>query len=40
MGVDPALVTTEARSDSEPVYFEFMPTGEAGNRRVEIYLEY
>ena len=40
MGVDPELVTTEARSDSEPVYLEVMPTGEAGNRRVEIYLEY
>ncbi len=29
-----------AASDSEPVYDESQPTGEAGNRRVEIFLEY
>jgi len=33
-------IRTEARADSLPVYHEFMPTGEAGNRRVEIFLEY
>ncbi|MBB4267170.1 OmpA family protein [Roseospira visakhapatnamensis] len=27
-------------SDSQPVYYEIMPTGEAGNRRAEIYLDY
>jgi flagellar motor protein MotB len=28
----------EARADNQPVFHEFMPTGEAGNRRAEIYL--
>ncbi len=32
-------VRAEARSDKQPVYHEFMSTGEAGNRRVEIFLE-
>jgi outer membrane protein OmpA-like peptidoglycan-associated protein len=39
-GVAPGAIITEARSDSAPIYHEFMPTGEAGNRRAEIYLEY
>ncbi len=29
----------EARGDAQPVFHEFMPTGEAGNRRTEIFLE-
>jgi outer membrane protein OmpA-like peptidoglycan-associated protein len=33
-------VHAEARSDAQPIYHEFMPTGEAGNRRAEIFLEY
>lgn len=33
-------VRAEARSDKRPVYHEFMSTGQAGNRRVEIFLEY
>ncbi len=33
-------VRAEARSDKQPVYHEFMTTGQAGNRRVEIFLEY
>jgi flagellar motor protein MotB len=36
-GVRRADVVVDARSDSEPVYYEVMPTGEAGNRRAEIY---
>jgi hypothetical protein len=32
-------LVVDAISDAQPVYFEFMPTGEAGNRRAEIYLE-
>ncbi len=39
LGVSAAALKTEARSDAEPVYHEFMPSGEAGNRRVEIFLE-
>ena len=27
-----------AKSDSEPIYLEVMPAGEAGNRRTEIYI--
>ncbi|KLN59413.1 hypothetical protein WH96_18130 [Kiloniella spongiae] len=37
-GVPARQVITDARSDSNPVFHEFMPTGEAGNRRVEIYV--
>ena len=33
-------VRAEARADTQPVYHEFMPTGEAGNRRAEVFLEY
>ncbi len=39
LGVEPDAVSTEAKADAEPVYHEFMPSGEAGNRRVEIFLE-
>ncbi len=40
MGMTRDRIRTEARADSLPVYHEFMPTGEAGNRRAEIFLEY
>ena len=33
-------VQTAAVSDREPVYYEVMPSGEAGNRRTEIYFVY
>jgi flagellar motor protein MotB len=39
LGVPRERIQTEARGDSQPVYHEFMPTGEAGNRRTEIFLE-
>lgn len=38
MGTAQERMNVAARSDSQPVYHEFMSTGEAGNRRVEIYL--
>ncbi|MCK5165753.1 MAG: OmpA family protein [Rhodospirillaceae bacterium] len=38
MGVDGNQLRTHALSDTVPLYFEVMPSGEAGNRRVEIYL--
>ncbi len=38
-GVRPDSVISEGRGDSEQLYHEFMPTGEAGNRRVEIFLQ-
>ncbi|WP_282609239.1 OmpA family protein [Pelagibius sp. Alg239-R121] len=40
LGVPKDQVVAEARSDNQPVFHEFMPTGEAGNRRAEIYLAY
>jgi outer membrane protein OmpA-like peptidoglycan-associated protein len=39
LGADRSQVRAEARSDRQPVYHEFMTTGQAGNRRVEIFLE-
>jgi len=39
LGASSDRVQVSAMSDSAPVYHEFMPTGEAGNRRVEIYLQ-
>ncbi|WP_085883170.1 OmpA family protein [Oceanibacterium hippocampi] len=38
-GVDPARILIEAKGDSEPVYYEAMPSGEAENRRVEIFFD-
>jgi flagellar motor protein MotB len=38
-GLSKSSLQVDAVSDSAPVYFEFMPNGEAGNRRAEIYLE-
>ncbi|MEX0759518.1 MAG: OmpA family protein [Tistlia sp.] len=35
----PAVVV-EAMGSAQPVYYEFMPTCEAGNRRAEIFLDY
>ncbi|MBL6957696.1 MAG: OmpA family protein [Rhodospirillales bacterium] len=39
LGAKPETVTVRARSDTDPLYFEVMPSGEAGNRRAEIYLD-
>ena len=38
LGVDPAAVAVEGMAADDPVYGESRPTGEAGNRRTEIYL--
>jgi outer membrane protein OmpA-like peptidoglycan-associated protein len=40
MGLPRERVRVEAQADAQPIYHEFMPTGEAGNRRAEIFLEY
>ena len=37
-GISPERVTVEAVSDDQPIYSEAMPTGEAGNRRAEIFV--
>jgi len=39
-GVSGRYLFVGAVSDSQPVYYEIMPSGEAGNRRAEIYLDY
>ena len=36
-GVAAGDIQVSAMSDSQPLYYEFMPSGEAGNRRTEIY---
>ena len=38
MGVNKEDIQIAAVSDAEPIYYEFMPSGEAGNRRAEVYL--
>jgi outer membrane protein OmpA-like peptidoglycan-associated protein len=40
LGAGSNTVVVTAKADSEPLYFEFMPSGEAGNRRAEIYLDF
>ncbi len=37
LGADAGKVSQAAVADREPAYFEVMPSGEAGNRRAEIY---
>jgi flagellar motor protein MotB len=34
------LIVVSAMADEQPVYHEVMPSGEAGNRRAEIYIDY
>ncbi len=38
LGVHGGKIQVNALSDDSPLYYEFMPSGEAGNRRAEIYL--
>ncbi|MGH6663197.1 MAG: OmpA family protein, partial [Rhodospirillales bacterium] len=38
LGVAKDKIVVAAVSDAEPMYYEIMPSGEAGNRRTEIYL--
>ena len=38
-GVPADKVQIEAVGDSQPIYYESMPKGEAGNRRAEIFLQ-
>jgi flagellar motor protein MotB len=39
MGAPGGSISVVAEGSKAPVFYEFMPTGEAGNRRVEIYLD-
>jgi len=38
MGLPGEALEVQAVSDTQPLFLEVMPSGEAGNRRVEIYL--
>ena len=38
LGIAPDRILTAAVGDNNPIYLEVMPSGEAGNRRTEIYL--
>ena len=38
-GVESRKILVAAVGDAQPIYFEVMPSGEAGNRRAEIYLD-
>ncbi len=40
LGVPPGKLNIGAKSDQERVFYEFMPAGETGNQRAEIYIEY
>ncbi len=39
-GVEGDRIQIAARADRQPMYYEVMPSGEAGNRRTDIYVEY
>jgi outer membrane protein OmpA-like peptidoglycan-associated protein len=39
MGVAQGSIGVAAQGSQAPIFYEFMPTGEAANRRVEIYLD-
>jgi len=39
-GVPATAIVAEARATGQPVNPAYLPTGEAGNRRAEIFLEY
>ena len=40
LGVQAQAVMVVARSDNEPLSYEYMPAGEAENRRADVYIEY
>jgi outer membrane protein OmpA-like peptidoglycan-associated protein len=40
LGVPAQAIYVGAISDADPRYFEFMPSGEAGNRRAEIFIDF
>ncbi|MCW9033149.1 MAG: OmpA family protein [Rhodospirillales bacterium] len=40
LGVAPTTLYVGAVSDTDPVYYEVMPSGEAGNRRAEVYIDF
>lgn len=39
-GVQPDRIDVSAQGTENPRYAEYLPTGEAGNRRAEVFLDY
>ncbi len=39
LGVPRNVISVVAKADANPMYYEVMPSGEAGNRRAEIYID-
>lgn len=39
-GVKRDIIDARAAADQQPVFYEIMPSGEAGNRRTEVYVEF
>jgi outer membrane protein OmpA-like peptidoglycan-associated protein len=40
MGISNQAIKIQAAGDTQPIYYEVMPSGEAGNRRADIYISY
>lgn len=40
LGLKSSELTIDAVSDTQPAYFEIMPSGEVGNRRAEVYIDF
>ena len=40
LGVPAEAMMVIARADNEPLTYEYMPEGEAENRRADVYIEY
>ncbi len=40
LGVSAQAIVVEAKSNSEPKFHEWMPSGEAGNRRADVFIDY
>jgi outer membrane protein OmpA-like peptidoglycan-associated protein len=40
MGIPDRAMRVQAAGDAQPIYYEVMPSGEAGNRRADIYISY
>jgi len=40
LGAANETIVVMAESDTDPVFYEFMPSGEAGNRRAEVFLDF
>ncbi|MEQ8192845.1 MAG: OmpA family protein, partial [Rhodospirillales bacterium] len=39
-GISRQAMQVQAAGDTQPIYYEVMPSGEAGNRRADVYISY